>query len=105
MNLILPEPGWVVICDFKTAAISQPPPEIRLSCYSYLFRQVSGEQEAALEIRSLVKTNVCRDWIMISMSQVAGKPAGPEYEAIAAKSIVDLRAGHTRGKTCGARGR
>ena len=60
VDLILPEPGGVVICDFKTAASSRPPPEIQheiqLGCYSYLFRNVSGQQETALEIRSLVKT-------------------------------------------------
>jgi hypothetical protein len=30
--------------------------EIQLSCYAWLFRQITGEEEAGLEIRSLVKT-------------------------------------------------
>ena len=60
VDLVLAEEAGPVIADFKTAASSKPPPdiqhEIQLSCYSYLFRNLSGQQESALEIRSLVKT-------------------------------------------------
>ena len=60
VDLVLAEEAGPLIADFKTAASSKPPPdiqhEIQLSCYSYLFRNISGQQEAALEIRSLVKT-------------------------------------------------
>ena len=30
--------------------------EIQLSCYAYLFRRMTGQQESGLEIRSLIKT-------------------------------------------------
>jgi hypothetical protein len=60
VDLVLAGEHGLIICDFKTAASSKPPPEIQheiqLSCYSYLFRNLSGQQESALEIRSLVKT-------------------------------------------------
>ena len=60
VDLVLPGNAGPLIADFKAAASSKPPPEIQheiqLSCYSYLFRSVSGQQEAGLEIRSLVKT-------------------------------------------------
>jgi putative RecB family exonuclease len=60
VDLILAEDAGVLIADFKTSASSKPPAEIsheiQLGCYSYLFRRMSGQQEAALEIRSLVKT-------------------------------------------------
>ena len=48
------------IVDFKTAARSSPPfevsHEIQLTSYSYLFRQLSGQQESGMEIHSIIKT-------------------------------------------------
>ena len=62
MDLIVDSPDGAVIADFKTAARSSEPleifNEIQLSSYSYLFRQLSGQTEVGLEIRSLVKTKV-----------------------------------------------
>ncbi len=62
IDLVLPSDEGAVICDFKTAASSKTPHEIahelQLTCYAYLFRQASTENEAGLEIRSLVKTKV-----------------------------------------------
>ena len=49
-----------MIADFKTAARGGAPleitHEIQLSSYAYLFRELEGRSEAALEIRSLIKT-------------------------------------------------
>lgn len=60
MDLVLPEAAGPLIADFKTAAKSSESleisHEIQLSCYAYLFRETSSVDEAALEIRSLVKT-------------------------------------------------
>ena len=60
VDLILDAQEGPIIADFKTAARSAEPLEIahevQLSCYSFLFRHAAGRQEAALEIRSLVKT-------------------------------------------------
>ncbi len=60
IDLVTPSSGGAVICDFKTAASSRVPHEIsheiQLSCYSYLYRHAAGQEESALEIRSLVKT-------------------------------------------------
>jgi hypothetical protein len=60
VDLILDEADGPVICDFKTAAKSTPPPEIsheiQLTAYSYVFRQAAQRSEAGLEIRSIVKT-------------------------------------------------
>lgn len=57
VDLIL---NTAVIIDFKTSGRSLPPPEvmheIQLSCYAYLFRAASSQQETGLEIRSLIKT-------------------------------------------------
>jgi hypothetical protein len=51
-----------LVCDFKTSARSGSPVEImhevQLTAYAYLFRQLSGEKETGLEIRSLIKTKV-----------------------------------------------
>jgi hypothetical protein len=51
-----------IITDFKTAARSSEPMEIsheiQLSSYAWLYRQISGQQEGGLEIRSLIKTKV-----------------------------------------------
>jgi len=48
------------IVDFKTAARSSPPfevsHEIQLTSYSYLFRQLGGQQESGMEIHSIIKT-------------------------------------------------
>jgi len=60
IDLIVGSPDGAVIADFKTAARSSEPlevfHEIQLSAYSYLFRALSDQVEAGLEIRSLVKT-------------------------------------------------
>ena len=49
-----------MIADFKTAARSSEPMEItneiQLSSYAWLHRQITGQQEGGLEIRSLIKT-------------------------------------------------
>jgi hypothetical protein len=62
IDLIVGSPGGAVIADFKTSARSSEPleifHEIQLSSYSYLFRQLSEQTEAGLEIRSLIKTKV-----------------------------------------------
>ena len=60
IDLVLEESNGPLVADFKTAARSSSKldimHELQLSCYSYLFRQVTGRTEAALEIRSLIKT-------------------------------------------------
>ena len=60
VDLVLESQGGPLICDFKTAARSSEPMEIsheiQLSSYAWLYRQVTGRQEAGLEIRSLIKT-------------------------------------------------
>jgi CRISPR/Cas system-associated exonuclease Cas4 (RecB family) len=49
-----------VLVDFKTSARAGAPlpiaHEVQLSCYAYAFRQVFGEIERRVEIRSLIKT-------------------------------------------------
>ena len=51
-----------LVCDFKTASRTGSPLEImhevQLTAYAYLFRQLTQESEAGLEIRSLIKTKV-----------------------------------------------
>ncbi len=60
IDLVLEGVEGPVICDFKTAARSSEPMaishEIQLSSYAWLYRQVTGQQEGGLEIRSLIKT-------------------------------------------------
>ena len=60
VDLILESPAGLTIVDFKTAARTSAPLEIshqiQLSCYAYAFRQVFGETEQELQIRSLVRT-------------------------------------------------
>ena len=60
VDLVLDGEVGPVICDFKTAARSSEPMEIsheiQLSSYAWLYRQITGRQEAGLEIRSLIKT-------------------------------------------------
>ncbi len=60
VDLVLGGKAGPTIVDFKTSSRSAPPHEIthevQLSCYAWLFRQSTGQQEAGLEIRSLVKT-------------------------------------------------
>ncbi|MCY2987619.1 MAG: PD-(D/E)XK nuclease family protein [Planctomycetota bacterium] len=60
IDLIVDNTDGAVIADFKTAARSSEPLEIfhelQLTSYAYLFRQLSDQTEAGLEIRSLVKT-------------------------------------------------
>ena len=59
-DLVQPGNGGVRIVDFKTSSRSAPPfevtHEIQLSCYAWLYRQLTGQRESALEIRSLIKT-------------------------------------------------
>jgi putative RecB family exonuclease len=60
MDLMVDCPTGPVIADFKTSARSAEPlevtHEIQLTSYAYLFRHCAAQQEAGLEIRSLVKT-------------------------------------------------
>ena len=60
VDLILDGPEGPVIVDFKTAAARSPAVEIvheiQFSSYAWLFRRVFDREEAALEIRSLIKT-------------------------------------------------
>ena len=60
IDLVLEDTDGPLVADFKTAARSSSKldimHEVQLSCYSYLFRQVTGRTESALEIRSLIKT-------------------------------------------------
>jgi len=62
VDLIADREEGPVVIDFKTSARSAPPleitHEIQLSCYAHLFRQTAGREEAALEIRSLIKTKL-----------------------------------------------
>ena len=62
IDLVLDDEAGPLIADFKTAARSSSRVEVmhelQLSCYSYLFRAVSGRTEAGIEIRSLIKTKV-----------------------------------------------
>ena len=70
VDLIQPAEDGNCIVDFKTSARSSPPlevsHEIQLSCYSWLYRQLTGEHESALQLRSLVKTKtpkvVCHEY-------------------------------------------
>ncbi len=60
VDLIIDDGAGPVITDFKTAASASVPleiaHEIQLSCYAFLFRNMTGQQESGLEIRSLIKT-------------------------------------------------
>lgn len=62
LDLVLDTDAGPVITDFKTAARSSEPMEIsheiQLTSYAWLHRQITGQQEAGLEIRSLIKTKV-----------------------------------------------
>jgi putative RecB family exonuclease len=62
IDLVLDGDAGPVIIDHKTAARSSEPMEIsheiQLSSYSWLHRQITGQEEAGLEIRSLIKTKV-----------------------------------------------
>jgi hypothetical protein len=59
-DLVLPGEQGPRIIDFKTSARAAPPlaisHEIQLSCYAWLYRQLTGQHESGLEIRSLIKT-------------------------------------------------
>jgi putative RecB family exonuclease len=59
-DLVLPGEEGPVITDFKTSSRSAPPfevtHEVQLTGYAWLYRQLTGQQEAGLEIRSLIKT-------------------------------------------------
>lgn len=60
VDLILDNPLGATVIDFKTAANAAPlleiSHEVQLSCYSLMFRSLTGKQESSLEIRRLVKT-------------------------------------------------
>jgi len=60
VDLIAGGDDGATVVDFKTAARSAPPfdvtHEIQLTSYSYLYRQIAGQPESGLEIRSLIKT-------------------------------------------------
>jgi len=60
VDLIQATEGGDQIIDFKTSSRSGPPfevtHEVQLSCYAYLYRQMTGKDESGLEIRSLVRT-------------------------------------------------
>ncbi len=60
IDLVLDGETGPLIVDFKTAARSSKPMEItneiQLTSYAWLHRQISGQQEGGLEIRSLIKT-------------------------------------------------
>lgn len=60
IDLVLDGEAGPLIADFKTAARSSEPMEIsneiQLSSYAWLYRQIAGQQEGGLEIRSLIKT-------------------------------------------------
>lgn len=60
VDLILAAEEGPVIVDFKSSSRSAPPfevtHEVQLSSYAYLYRQLTGQRESGLEIRSLVKT-------------------------------------------------
>lgn len=64
LDLVLPGANGPVIADFKTTArggeLLEVVHEIQLTSYALLFRQASGQQESALEVRSLIKTKVPR---------------------------------------------
>ena len=59
VDLVLPDEDGMVIVDHKTAARSGAPHEmmheIQLTSYAWMFRQMTGQAEAGLEIRKLVK--------------------------------------------------
>ena len=62
VDLVIDSEDGSLVCDFKTSARSGSPVEImhevQLTAYAYLFRRLSDEKEAGLEIRSLIKTKV-----------------------------------------------
>jgi hypothetical protein len=62
LDLVLDSNAGPLIVDHKTAARSSEPMEIsheiQLSSYAWLHRQITGRQEAGLELRSLIKTKV-----------------------------------------------
>jgi len=64
IDLVLDGATGPLIVDHKTAARSSEPMEIsheiQLSSYAWLHRQITGRQEAGLEIRSLIKTKVAK---------------------------------------------
>ena len=62
LDLVLDSDAGPIITDFKTAARSSEPMEIsheiQLTSYAWLHQQVTGQEEAGLEVRSLIKTKV-----------------------------------------------
>jgi hypothetical protein len=63
-DLLLETDDGPVLVDFKTAARGGEPieqqHEIQLACYASMFRELTGDLEHGLEIRSLVKTKTPR---------------------------------------------
>ncbi len=59
-DLLLETDDGPVLVDFKTAARGGEPieqqHEIQLACYAAMFRELTGDLEGGLEVRSLVKT-------------------------------------------------
>ena len=64
VDLILPGNRGPVIIDFKTAArggeLLEISHELQLTAYAYAYRQLTGVEESALQIRRLVKTKTPR---------------------------------------------
>jgi len=62
IDLVLDNEAGPLIADFKTAARSSEPMEIsneiQLTSYAWLHRQITGQEEGGLEVRSLIKTKV-----------------------------------------------
>ncbi len=60
VDLVAEQDDGPVIVDFKTASRQSNAVEImheiQLTSYAFLFRKLTGQQEAGLEIRSLIKT-------------------------------------------------
>jgi len=60
VDLVLDGEDGPIVLDFKTSSRSAPPfevtHEVQLSAYAWLYRQLTGTEAAALEIRSLIKT-------------------------------------------------
>ena len=63
-DLLLETDDGPVLVDFKTAARGGEPieqqHEIQLTCYASMFRELTGDLEGGLEVRSLVKTKTPR---------------------------------------------
>ena len=62
VNLVLADAAGPLIVDFKTSSRGSEPleiaHEIQLSSYAWIFREMHGQPEAGVEIRSLIKTKI-----------------------------------------------